>query len=162
MMLPIPPKCALGRDTNLTNGGRGVVKRCGIVSRHPRVLHSNRCIRLLAYDGSDILEGNLIWDCVVPLAGSAAVPWAIKRLWDNVLKPQKCAGCLGVGSVLCPKCLARGKVGGVFNDDVAEECRRCRGCGRLPCIQCNGTGVQNSWLWKPKDDRGWGPRGNEF
>jgi len=35
----------------------------------------------------------------------------------------------------------------------------CQGRGRCLCHKCQGQGLSNTWLWKPAEDGGWGPRG---
>ena len=43
--------------------------------------------------------------------------------------------------------------------EALSYCRRCGGRGRVRCVPCAGTGVENNWLYGPAANPGWGPRG---
>lgn len=47
----------------------------------------------------------------------------------------------------------------VDDDDRLTYCRGCGGRGRIKCVACQGTGVENHWLYGPAENPGWGPRG---
>lgn len=44
-------------------------------------------------------------------------------------------------------------------DARLSYCKSCFGRGRVACGACEGTGVENNWLYEPARDGGWGPRG---
>lgn len=41
-----------------------------------------------------------------------------------------------------------------------SACPTCLAKGRCQCTECDGSGLENWWLWQPASDPGWGPRGN--
>eukprot|EP00850_Spirogloea_muscicola_P002298 SM000008S22387 [mRNA] locus=s8:1333654:1334100:- [translate_table: standard] len=60
---------------------------------------------------------------------------------------------------LCVRCKGRGKEGGLFTGTMLAKCAVCGGRGRQLCPRCEGAGLENSWLYQPVKDGGWGPRG---
>jgi len=56
---------------------------------------------------------------------------------------EQCLVCNGAGSIPCPECGGKGKVGGILGLG-AKACYGCDGEGRLPCSECQGSGNDTS------------------
>ncbi|KAF5831904.1 hypothetical protein DUNSADRAFT_12391 [Dunaliella salina] len=101
------------------------------------------------------LSSALASGVIVTGMAASLIPWAAEQM-----RPKKCQTCYGAGFYPCKVCHGRGKVGGCFAEaPPLSACEACQARGRMRCPKCSGKGILNSWLWRPANDPGWGPRG---
>eukprot|EP00873_Tetraselmis_striata_P020597 jgi/Tetstr1/440861/TSEL_003101.t1 len=107
------------------------------------------------------------------LSAAAAAAPLIRLAAPVLLKPRRCAECLGAGFTPCGTCRGVGRAGllratapggsppslAALKATRQPPCQACEGRGRCRCARCKGQGLRNTWLWKPAADPGWGPRG---
>jgi len=104
---------------------------------------------------NEALPAALASGVVVTGMAASLIPWAAEQM-----RPRKCLTCYGAGFYPCKICHGRGKVGGCFEEaPPLSACEACEARGRMRCQSCSGQGISNSWLWRPANDPGWGPRG---
>lgn len=72
-----------------------------------------------------------------------------------VQQVEKCVGCKGTGSVVCPICNGNGAISKKVNiiegylQNNKVECQNCQGTGKLLCKLCGGVGMVNTDKIKP-------------
>ena len=69
-----------------------------------------------------------------------------RRINTMVQQVEKCVGCKGTGSVICPICYGNGAISKKVNtiegylQNNKVECQTCQGTGKLLCKLCGGVG----------------------
>eukprot|EP00850_Spirogloea_muscicola_P005343 SM000024S07805 [mRNA] locus=s24:662846:663697:+ [translate_table: standard] len=91
---------------------------------------------------------NRTWAPYAGVYNTRIVSWLLRRATSltEICLPSYASG-------------AKGKEGGLFTGTMLAKCAVCGGCGRQLCPRCDGAGLENSWLYQPVKDGGWGPRG---